>query len=199
MIFSCYNKNKCIAPWRHAYREKNGVIVKIKRKSFVNLALSLITLISGQIIFGTQVFAVTDPTLTINLGSLSSLDLMPGNFGSVSQSVGITTNNYTGYTVNLTNPTNSTDLINTNDNTLTIPTITLPSGTTSITENDFGSGYGISIDGTNYLPAPTSASEIPIGSSNIAGTNSYTLTFGAKPASDTTKQAFILRPLSLLL
>ena len=148
--------------------------------------MSFITLISGQIIFGTPVFAVTNPTLTINLGSLSSLDLMPGNFGSVSQSVSITTNNYTGYTVNLTNPTNSTDLINTNDNTLTIPTITLPNGVTSITENDFDSGYGISIDGTNYLPAPTSNSDgILIGSSNIAGTNSYTLTFGAKPASDT--------------
>ena len=148
--------------------------------------MSFITLVSGQIIFGTPVFAVTNPTLTINLGSLSSLDLMPGNFGSVSQSVGITTNNYTGYTVNLTNPTNSTDLINTHDNTLTIPTITLPNGVTSITENDFDSGYGISIDGTNYLPAPTSNSDgILIGSSNIAGTNSYTLTFGAKPASDT--------------
>lgn len=142
-------------------------------------------LISGQVYFGTPVFGVTEPSLSINLSTLDALNVKPGDFGSVSQSVNVTTNNYTGYTAVLTNSTNSTDLINTNDSALVIPTITLPANTNSITSNDFTSGYGISVDGTNYFPAPTSSNNISIGANNASGTNTHTLTFGAKPETST--------------
>lgn len=40
------------------------------------------TLLGGQIIFGTPVFGVTQATISINLGTLSQLNLLPGHFGS---------------------------------------------------------------------------------------------------------------------
>ena len=152
--------------------------------------LIIMTLMSGQIIFGTPVFGVTNPSITINLGNLSPLDLNPGSFGSTSQSVEVITNNYTGCTVELGNSVNDTALVNTADSLLTIPTITLPSGSSSITANEFVSGYGVSTDGTHYLPAPTSSASIPVGTSSSAGTNSYSLTFGAKPATGTAQGTY---------
>ena len=154
------------------------------RKSAKKL-LIIMTLLSGQIIFGTPVFGVTNPTISISLSTLAPIDLTPGHFGSSSQIVSVTTNNYTGYTATLNNSTNSTDLINTTDNTLIIPTITLSANTQSITASAFTSGYGISTDGINYVPAPTSDSSILINSSNTAGTGSHTITFGTKPATNT--------------
>ncbi|MBR3139179.1 InlB B-repeat-containing protein [Candidatus Saccharibacteria bacterium] len=161
------------------------------QKFLINLVLSLLTLLGGHLIFGTPVFAATTPTISINLSTLAPLDLMPGHFGSTSQTVSITTNNYTGYTAVLSNPVNSTDLVNTTDNTLVIPTITLPQGSSSITSSAFDSGYGISTDGTNFVPSPTTATNMPIGSNNAAGTNSHTLTFGAKPAADTISGSYV--------
>ncbi|MBR2753569.1 InlB B-repeat-containing protein [Candidatus Saccharibacteria bacterium] len=156
-----------------------------------DLAFLLVTLLSGHLIFGTPVFATTTPTISINLSTLAPLDLMPGHFGSTSQTVSITTNNYTGYTAVLSNPVNSTDLVNTTDNTLVIPTITLPQGASSITSSSFDSGYGISTDGTNFVPSPTTSTNISIGSNDAAGTNSHTLTFGAKPATDTVSGSYV--------
>lgn len=171
---------------RKAYRVNNGVIVKPnKRFCIKSVLLLLMTLLSGQILFGTPVFAVTSPSITVTLGNLPPVSLRAGHFGSSSQSVNVTTDNYTGYTVSLNNSTNSTDLVNQNDNTLTIPTITLPSGSSSITSDDFTSGYGVSTDGTNYVPAPTSAINVPIATRTSSGTGSHTLTFGAKPATNT--------------
>ena len=158
----------------------------MKNKQKLTVIVTSVFLMCCQIIFGTPVFGVTNPSLSISLSPLSTLELNPGNFGSVAQTINITTDNYTGYVANLTNPTNSTDLINTTDSSLTIPTITLPNGSSSITENDFTFGYGISLDGINYFPAPNSTSNnILIGSNNAAGTNSHTITFGAKTTTDT--------------
>ena len=140
------------------------------------------TLIDGQIIFGTPVFGVTNASISINISSSLSLNLTPGVFGSTSQSISVTTDNYTGYTVRLINSTNATDLVNVNDNTLTIPTITLPQGSSSITANQFTNGYGFSTDGTNYLPAPNASSNIPLGNRSTAGTSSHSLYFGALPS-----------------
>lgn len=101
-----------------------------KRRQIVfGLVLALMALLGGQIVFGTPVFGATAPTISISLSPLSPLDVTPGHFDSVHQTVSVTTNNYTGYTSTLTNPTNSTDLVYISDNTLVIPTITLLSGT----------------------------------------------------------------------
>ena len=110
---------------------------------------------------------------------------MPGTFGSTSQSISVTTTNYTGYTVQLTNSNSSTDLVNGSNSNYTIPTITLPQGSNSITRSQFTSGYGLSTDGTNYVPGPTSSSNISLGNRNSAGTSSHSLYFGALPAVNT--------------
>ncbi len=136
-------------------------------------------------IFATPVFGITDATISVSINQSLSLSLMPGIFDSTSQSISVTTTNYTGYTVQLTNSTNSTDLVNASDNALVIPTITLPQGSSSITQSQFTSGYGLSTDGTNYVPAPTSSSGLSLGSRNTAGTSSHSLYFGALPAMNT--------------
>lgn len=159
--------------------------MKRYQQIFTGLTLSFLILFGGQMICSTPVFGVTSATISVTLGNLDSLNLVPGRFGSTSQSATITTDNYTGYTSVLSNPNNSTDLINTSDNTLTIPTITLPEGASSITSSIFTNGYGISADGTNYVPAFTSGTTMQIGSSNNTGTGTHTLTFGAKAAEET--------------
>lgn len=156
------------------------------KKTVFRLMLVSMTLIGGQLFSGTPVFGVTDASITITTNTALSLSLNPGTFGSTSQTISVTTDNYTGYTASLTNPTNSTNLVNTSDNSLTIPTITLPQGSNSIIASQFTSGYGLSTDGTNYVPAPTNASSLSIGSRNSAGSGSYSLTFGALPAVNTT-------------
>lgn len=160
------------------------------RKTVTKIVLIFMTLIGGQLIFGTPVFGVTNPTISISLGVSPTLDVTPGKFGSTTQSVSVTTDNYTGYTASLTNPVSATDLINTTDSNLTIPTITLPQGSSSIAANDFTNGYGISVDGTNYVPAPSVGNPISLGGANTSGTNTHTITFGAKPAIDTTSGTY---------
>lgn len=142
-------------------------------------------LMGGQIVFGTPVFGVTDASISISIDSPLSLHLDPGMFGSTSQTITVTTDNYTGHVAQLANPTNSTDLLNTNDNTLTIPTITLPQGASSVTQNQFPEGYGFSLDGTNYFPAPTSSVGLSLGQSNTAGSSNYSLHFATLPAPST--------------
>jgi len=145
----------------------------------------LIAPLGGLLIIDTPVFAITDATISMELSNLSQLDLIPGRFGSTSQTISVNTDNYTGYNVNLTNSTDNTDLINAADSTLTIPTITPPSGSDSITANDFTSGYGVSSDGINFYPAPTSSGHISLGNTTIAGSSTHILTFGVRPAIST--------------
>ena len=155
-----------------------------RRQTSFGLVLALVALLGGQIIFGTPVFGVTDSTISISTNTSLALSLMPGAFGSTSQSVTVTTNNYTGYTVQLTNPNNATELVNTNNNNYTIPTVTLPQGSNSITANQFSVGYGFSTDGTNYVPAPNSSSNISLGNRSTAGSSSHSLYLGVKSAGD---------------
>ena len=167
-------------------RVLQGSVLKKRHQIIFGLVLALIALIGGQTIFATPVFGVTDASITINISQPISLNLMPGTFDSTSQNVIITTTNYTGYTAQLTNPNNSTDLVNTTNSSLAIPTITLPQGSSSITQNQFTSGYGLSTDGTNYVPAPTSAVGLSLGDRNSAGTGTHNIYLGALTSVTTT-------------
>ena len=151
-------------------------------KNTAKMLLVFMTLLGGQIIFGTPVFGVTDASISISISAPLSLNLSPGIYGSVSQTISVTTDNYTGYTATLTNSTNSTDLVNSSDSNFIIPTITLPQGSSSITQNQFTNGYGFSTNGTNFVPAPTSASDLAIGNRSSAGTGSHSLYLGILPA-----------------
>ena len=143
-------------------------------------------LTGGQTIFATPVFGATPASITISIDHPLTLDLVPEKFNSASQTISITTDNYTGYITQLTNSTNSTDLVNTTDNSLVIPTITLPQGSSSITANQFTNGYGLSTNGTNFTPAPTSAVGLSLGDRNSAGTGTHNIYLGALTSVTTT-------------
>ena len=151
-------------------------------KNTAKLLLVFMTLLGGQLIFGAPVFGVTNASISITISAPLTLSLNPGVFGSTSQTISVTTDNYTGYTTTLTNSVNATDLVNSSDSSLVIPTITLPQGSSSITQHQFTNGYGFSTNGTNFVPAPTSSTNLAIGNRSTAGTGSHSLYLGALPA-----------------
>lgn len=163
----------------------NGDTVKKLRRIIIGFVSVFAILLGGQIIFGTPAFGITNPTMTINVTAPQELDLMPEYFDSVSGSVTVNTDNYTGYTVSLVNDDTEAGLVNADDEDLTIPTITLPEGSDSITSEGFSNDYGISLNGTDYVPAPTASHRVLLGSGSRAGTATHNFYFGAKVASTT--------------
>ena len=148
--------------------------MEVKRLLVASILLSLVSVISG---FSTaQVFA-TNATLQISIASGDlEFTVAPGVFNSGSKAVTVTTDNYTGYTMALSTADNTTDLIHTVDNTATIPTLTLPSGSNSITSAQFtGTEYGYSLNGTDFMPIVDNAN-IRTGTS---GTANFDFTIGA--------------------
>ena len=123
-----------------------------------------------------------NPSISITPSGSANLTLVPGAFGSVSQTITSTTTNYTGYTLTISTSGTSTNLVNTENSSLTLPTITLGSGQSSITSSNFTNNtYGYSLNGTDYKPAPALNEEDVIITTNAANNNAdtTTLTFGA--------------------
>ena len=129
-------------------------------------------------------------TLSISPSSTLSLIAEPGSFVSGTETINVSTNNYTGYTLTMTTNGSSTDLVSSSSE-VTIPTITLPEGVGSITSTDFTTAsYGYSLNSTDFMPVPDTASEgVVIATTNAEDpkTNTHDLTFGAK--TDTTTPA----------
>lgn len=119
---------------------------------------------------------VPTPTISISPSSTASISLSPGTFGSTTQTISVSTTNYTGYTLTLETSGSSTSLVNTSDSSLTIPTVTSTAGTAL---NALNNNYGYSLDGNLFYPVPAPQSSVELGSSNISGTNSHSLVFGA--------------------
>lgn len=167
-------------------------MIKLRETLFSVVLCALILLAANflGVLQVAPVFAVTPASLSVSLGSLPSLNLSPGRFGSATQAISVTTDNYTGYTIDLTNNSNTTALVNNSDSSLTIPTIILPEGSDSIPASSFTSGYGVSVDGANFLPAPDTSGRISIGAQQAAGSFSHNLTFGAKPDTETELGAY---------
>lgn len=126
----------------------------------------------------------TSISLTLSSGAVE-LDIIPGQFTTASETLTISTTNTVGYAVTLSTIGPSTSLTNT-DGVPTVPTFTLPPGTTQLPADSTGYGYGYSIDGGNYfLPVPNpSGKGDTIFSSNTSGTHTYSLSFGAKVDND---------------
>lgn len=116
------------------------------------------------------------PTLSISPSSTVSFSVTPGTFNHASQTLSVSTTNYTGYKLTLT-AGSSADLVGTDG---AIPTITLPNGSSSITSSSITNGYGYSLNATDYKPVQTGEGSI-LATTNTANTsaNTYTLTFGA--------------------
>lgn len=120
--------------------------------------------------------------ISLEVTGESSISLESGVFGQETQSITSSTTNYSGYTLSIKNEGVSTDLVNVDDNSKVIPTISLPSGKTSLLPSEFGVGYGYSKDATNFRPIPgAGTSETLLSASSASQTSDLTnLTFGVR-------------------
>lgn len=152
--------------------------VRGHKKLIIVSTITLLSLICGsQAVFAESNISVSLSTNQVDLG------LMADNFNSATQTINVSTTSPVGYTVNFATSSATTSLVNKNDNTKAIPTITLPSGSDSVPASSISRGYGYSIDGgTNYFPATNNSNPAQIFETFTAGTNSHTLTYGAKVA-----------------
>ena len=125
-----------------------------------------------------------ETTLTLSSGGDLNSTARGGVFSSIDEVISVTTTNYTGYTLKLETAGATTDLVNTTNSSLVIPTITLGQGETSKTASAMNGTYGYSLNATNYLPVPavSGAGDI-LKTTNAANTtaDNTTLTFGVKP------------------
>ena len=120
------------------------------------------------------------PTLSLSLDTNNPhMIVSPSTFSSTSQTITSSTTNFTGYVLTISSYGGTTDLVHADNNTLTIPTITLPSGKNSIHSSEFDTGYGYSTDATNYRPLPVE-NEVLLSTSSANSSDDITvLTFGA--------------------
>ena len=133
------------------------------------------TLLVSLIFFNQAVFA---DELSISISSnTATINVAPGQWGTASQTITAHTDNATGYSVNLITTGPSTDLINQSDSNEVIPTFATTLSVSSLTD-----GYGFSTDnGSTFNPVPEPFTPgVKIFDSIVAGTNTHTLTFGAK-------------------
>ncbi|MBR5046172.1 InlB B-repeat-containing protein [Candidatus Saccharibacteria bacterium] len=148
----------------------------IKKLIIVNILAFTSLLFTSQ-----AVFADSDLSISISSNSVH-MDLTVGVFGTESQTITASTTNSAGYKIKLTTAGSSSALVNEQDSSKTIPTFTLPSGSSSIPVGSIGDGYGYSIDsGANYLPIPEPfATPAVLFQTTTAGSNNHALTFGVK-------------------
>ncbi len=149
--------------------------------------------ITGAALLNSNSVSAAPGTLTINIPDTISLDVLPsasGTFASTSSNITVRTTYAHGYTLGIAASTaNSNALINTNDSSKTIPSITSAisestfSGNTSY-NNKWGyspSKYN-SATNTNYLVAPTSTTMATLDKTSAANStdNTYTIKLGAR-------------------
>ena len=137
------------------------------------------------------VFATSELEVTISPDQVY-MSLIPAQLETENQTISVSTDNTTGYRVILTTAGTSSALVEVSDDTKTIPTLTLPSGATSIPASSVEDGYGYSIDnGANFYPVPEPlADPITLFTTNTAGDNEHTLTFGANVPIDLAKGTY---------
>ena len=148
--------------------------------------ISLIILAFASLLFTSQaVFATSELEVTLSTDRIY-MSLMPDQFEMEGQTITISTDNIAGYQVKLATTGASSALVDVSDNTKTIPTFTLPNEATSIPVSSIGEGYGYSVDnGTNFYPVPEPlATPAALFSTNTAGENEHTLTFGVNVPAD---------------
>lgn len=147
---------------------------------FVALVYSSLIL-TNQAVFGASLSVSITP-------DSASMAMVPGQFNTTTQTISITTSNSAGYRAKIATIGTSSALINQVDDSKTIPTFTLPGGSSSIPVESLGEGYGYSIDdGANFYPVPEpSSSSVELFHTTSAGTYNHALLFGAKIPLNTT-------------
>ena len=155
---------------------------RIVLKGYMAFALSVFASLffSCSPVFADPTPNASTPTISIASDGLITYANQPEVFNSGSEQITVTTNNYTGYRLMIS--TSTTVLTNEDDSQFTISPITLPAGEVSVTNLNFGYGYGITFDNINYRPVTSDflGSGIEIGSADTSGTETYTLGFGSK-------------------
>lgn len=153
-------------------------------RSFWKVTISLTTALLSLILGSQAVFAEEEITISLSPDS-ATLSLLPGNFGFVNQTISVSSTSLAGYNIKLR--TLSASLVHQDDETLSIPTFSLPEGASSLPAESTGYGYGYSIDsGQNYYPAPgPNTSGKQIFKTNEPGQYQHTITFGAKVPTNT--------------
>jgi len=149
--------------------------------------LLFVTLVYSSLILTNQ--AVFGASLSVSITPDSaSMAMVPGQFNTTTQTISITTSNSAGYRAKIATIGTSSALINQVDDSKTIPTFTLPGGSSSIPVESLGEGYGYSIDdGANFYPVPEpSSSPVELFHTTSAGTYNHALLFGAKIPLNTT-------------
>ena len=150
-------------------------------KTTTKIVLLGVLVLLGSIVSSQDVFAESNISISISSNSMA-FNLLPGEFGSDSQTITASTTDSAGYTIKISTTGGSSSLVNIADSSKTIPTFSLPSGQDSIPFNSLSDGYGYSIDsGANYLPVPSPSDAAKVlFRTNAAGQNTHTLTFGVK-------------------
>ena len=136
-------------------------------------------------------------TITLTVANNISLNIVATQSGAFSSTdtstpnVSITTNHATGYTLGILASANDNSLVNTSDNTKTIPSIaTQVSPTDYANSSTLNNTYGYmpskyhSSNNTNYLPTPTDTVSFDILDStslaNPSTANNYNIAIGAR-------------------
>ena len=140
-----------------------------------------------SLLFTSQaVFAESNLSISISSNSVY-LSLAAGQFGAESQIITASTSSLAGYKIGLITAGDSSALTHELDNSKTIPTFVLPSGSSSIPVGSIDDGYGYSVDGgANYLPIPEPLDNpVVLFQTSTAGSNNHTLTYGVKVPTST--------------
>ena len=174
-------------------------LILIATLSFLSSAFLNITGLTGtnqvHATASTLTISVTD-SVALNISSLNDT----GNFAhsdTSTNNVSIITNNGTGYTLGIKAKTNNSNaLINSDDTSKTIPSITTSiSEATYASSSSYNNTWGLrpsklnSVVNENYIQAPTSSSTLTTldqtSSANPSTANNYNLAIGARINSST--------------
>ena len=164
-----------------------------KRLSFPAVYLFVFTLC---FLFSPSTSAISS-TITLTVANNISLNIVATQSGAFSSTdtstpnVSITTNHATGYTLGILASVNDNSLVNTSDNTKTIPSISNQiSPTDYANDSTLNNTYGYmpskyhSSDNLNYLPTPTDTTSFDIldstSSANSSTANDYNIAIGAR-------------------
>ncbi|MBR3236208.1 hypothetical protein IKF92_00795 [Candidatus Saccharibacteria bacterium] len=166
--------------------------------------LTLIVSIFIAALFGSSVSA-SSGTLIVSIPDNISLNILPtgsGSFASTSATVSVKTTYAAGYTLGIkASNNNSNALINDNDSSKTIPSITSNvSEATFSSSSAYNNKWGFkpsklnSAANSDYLPAPSSDSVVTVldqtATSNPSSFNDYTLTMGVRTDSTLTPGSY---------
>ena len=117
----------------------------------------------------------SNPELLITPSSPVNINVELGLFNSATQTISVSTTNYTGYTVTMVANGSTADLVNVSDNTLTIPSVLTSTAQQSLNNNY---GYAVGSSATmNPIPVGTADTIATTNAANLTP-NTYDLIFG---------------------